>query len=746
MRTTPFASALVATLLLVGAAPTAAGAAAHDRVLAAATTAGAPAYFPGALRIELVPGGSLPGGVLTTLVAGIRSVAPAFPAVDPVGAAAEELARWLTAEVLPGTEDAVATALRGLPQVARVERVAVRVPAYEPNDPRRRDQWHLDRIAAGTGWNVQRGGHDIRLGIIDTQFDAAHPELRGVLVGRDGRAGVDTYADGCRAGVPFSEHGTLVAGVAAATSDNGAGVSSVGFRIGVVAAQAGTELGGICAISGRWTEALVDQVDAGVPVVNLSFASPQTSALEAAALRYAADHGTLVVAAAGNEGTTTPFYPAADPSVLGVAATGADDRLWPSSNRGPWVDVAAPGVSLLTLCPGGYCYATGTSTATPVVAAVATLLRGAQPGLEGMQLRNRILDAAAKVTGRGVDPELGYGRVRLDRTLDSRAIRLYGRDRIATAQAIAREAHPSAAGGGVSRVVLVPADSPGDAGWTVTLPAAGLLADGHTLFVVTGRAELHPLAQAELARVLDGTGEVVVVGTTTTGVSAAVEHQVAALGYDVSRLAGTDAAATAARIADEIVRTLAPRGVLVARGDTFADALALSGPAAAYGYPLLFVEPDGVPAATCDWLGANRSVATIYVAGGTRAIASGVDAELEACAEDGLALLSTRDVTVVRDAGASRVDTAIAIARRHFGTVAPAVVSVANGYRWPDAVTGGTLARSHGAPVLTTGGSGRLETALRTYLADGETRTAFVLGGDKVVADSIDADLEAALR
>jgi putative cell wall-binding protein len=729
---------LIALLLLVFVLPAAATAApSEDRIVRAGTSAGAPAAFPGQLNVKLLPGATLP------LVTGILDRVPAFPGAT-ADAGQDELARWTTIEVMPGSEQAVARSLEALPQVDVVERVPVRVPAYEPNDPRRGEQWHLDRISASSAWNIARGNRGIRVGIIDTQFDLGHPELRGVLFARDGQAGVDRYTEGCRPGLPYAEHGTLVAGVAAAATDNASGVSSVGFQIGVVAAQAGIELSGMCAISGRWTQALRDLADAGVPVVNLSFASPQTSQIEADTLQYATSQGTLVVAAAGNEGTSTPSFPAAHPLVVAVAATDSGDRLWASSNRGSWVDVAAPGVSLLTLCPGGYCYASGTSTAAPVVAAIATLLQAAQPGLEGLELRSRILDAAAEVTGRAIDPNLGYGRVRLDQTLSQRAVRLYGRDRIATAQAIAREAHATTGEGSVSRVVLIPANSPGELGWTVTLPAAGLLADGRTAFVMSGRERLHATAQDELDRLLDGSGEVVLTGSAGTGMSREVEQQLVGLGYEVTRLSGQGVAGTAASIADRIAGEQAPEAALIARGDTFADALSLSGPAAAHGYPLLFVDTDRVPAATCDWLGSHRSVTTLYIAGGTKAIARQVEGQLTECAAGGL--LSGRSIEIVRDAGASRVDTAVAIAERHFGNIAPATASVANGYSWPDAVTGGTLAASHGAPVLTTAGAGPLEPAVRDYLDRGATRQVFVLGGPVVVSGTVESGLEAVLR
>lgn len=710
--------------------------AAPVRLLPASAPAGLPQVWPGLLEVELSGVGATVQRLVATTPGVLRAV-PAFP-----GSSDEALSRWLSVQVRPGSEADVTRLLSAVPGVAAVAPTPVRVPAYEPNDPQRPQQWHLDRIGARGGWAVSRGDRRVRLGVIDTQFDTHHPELRGALFRRNGSAGVETVGDGCRASTPYSEHGTFVAGIAAAATDNRSGVASVGFSIGIVAVQAGTELDGSCLISPEWSRSLVDLADAGVPVVNLSFAGERSSGSEAAAVRYATSKGTLVVAAAGNSGSTTPHYPAAHPLALGVAATGDDDRLWASSNRGSWVDVAAPGVKLLTICPGGYCVATGTSTAAPVVASIATLLVTAQPDLAGLQLRARVIDAAAEVTGQTVDPSMGYGRARLDRTMVQRSVRLYGRDRVDTAQAVARETHPGGdRAATVTRVVLVPADTAGDRGWTVTLPAAGLLADGRTAMVMTGRDRLSASAAVELDRLLGGTGEIVLPGAGQLGVSAAVEGSLRAAGYTVKRLGTGDVAGTAAALADEVSRGSRARAALIASGDTFADALSLAAAAAAHGYPLLYVGADSVPAATCEWIADHREVSTLHLAGGPRAISPAVETQLEACTSG---LLDVRSLTITRDAGASRVETSIAVARRHFGTGTP-TVAIANGFKWPDAVTGGSLAVSAGAPVLLTGGQA-LEAPLQRHLATAGVRRSYVLGGPAVVSDATRAAIETATR
>lgn len=721
-------TALLVLLLLVAAALPLHAATPTGRALGHADV------WPGQLEVELARGAVDATVALVEGVAGVRAAVPTFPgADDPL------LSRWLSVEVVPGTEAATATALGRLDAVVGVGRVPVRAPAYDPNDPRRGEQWHLERIGARAGWNIARGHRGARVGVIDTQFDAGHAELAGVLFRRDGKAGVERFEPGCPATSRFAEHGTFVAGIAAAGTDNRAGVASVGFSIGVVAVQAGTPSGDACLISSRWTRALVELVDAGVRVINLSFSGTQPSGAEAAAVRYAAERGTLVVAAAGNRGSTTPEYPAALPLVLGVAATDQSDRLWGGSNRGPWVDVAAPGVGLLTLCPGGYCHVTGTSAAAPVVAAVATLVAAAEPDLRGFQLRGRVLSAAAAVTGTAFDPTIGRGRVRLDRAVGQRSLRLNGPDRIGTAQAVAHEAQPG--GTATDRLVLAPADAPGDRGWVVTLPAAGLLADGETAMVLTGRERLHPAALEEIERLLPDGGEIVLPGSSAIGVSTAVEQDLRARGHEVTRLAGPDDAATAARLADEVLRTSKATAALVARGDTFADALALASAAAARGLPLIYVGHDVVPAATCNWIRAQRGVKTLHLAGGHQAIAPAVEDLLQACAST---LLGGRELTITRDAGASRVETSVAIARRHFGP-SPRTVALANGFSWPDAVTGGALAATRGAPTVLTTGKGPVEPSVRAYVG-GVARRPYVLGGPAVVSEATRVSLEEAAR
>lgn len=692
-------------------------------------------FWPGVVAIKVHPGSTVPS------VAGLGDVTTVFPGAETDPAQAD-LARWHTGAVAPGSESDVTAALLAHPGVAAAERVPVMVPAYVPIDPEIAEQWALTRIGAFRAWDEVRGTK-LRLGIIDTQFDTSHPELAPRLQDRLGRTGrSEDYTEGCPWSARYADHGTMVAGVAAAVSDNGRDIAGAAYAAQVVAVQAGRQRDGSCYVAREWVTALRDLATDRVPVVNLSFASPEPSLMVTDVVRYATARGTLVVAAAGNYASSGAYYPASLPEVVSVGAVAATREFWGRSNRGQWVDLVAPGDRIVTTCPGGStCVSAGTSIAAANVSAAALLLADTS-GARGHRLFARLVDAADRVGGVAMHPQAGRGTVRIDRAVTEHVVRLMGPTRVETAIAIARESLPSAA---VDRIVVVPGDAPGESGWTVTLPAAGLLHGGRTAVVVTERERLTPAAATEVARLTRGYGEVQIVlpGDTTTGVGTGVEQALA--DYDVVRVSGEGVAGTAAALADFLLGNAAADRVLVARGDTFADALSLAGPAATFGHPLLFVAPDHVPDATCAWLG-THGARTIHVAGGPRAISDGVLHELEACGTqtESVALLWRRTLTptVVRDAGASRVETAVAIAENHFGRD-PDRISVANGWKWPDAVTGGALAAAHGAPILVLPSDATgLPASVARYVDAVAPEEAFVLGGPVVVSDLVEADLE----
>src|SRR5207244_2433459 len=117
------------------------------------------------------------------------------------------------------------------------------------------------------------------------------------------------------------------------------------------------------------------------------------------AIDYAAGKDVVIVAAAGNSSSTSPFYPAADTAVIGVAASNPDDELYSWSNHGPWVQVAAPGCNNAPWLKGGYVSICGTSSAAPLVAGLAALVRSARPTATAAETVKTVYQAVHQMPG-----------------------------------------------------------------------------------------------------------------------------------------------------------------------------------------------------------------------------------------------------------------------------------------------------------------------------------------------------------
>ena len=136
-------------------------------------------------------------------------------------------------------------------------------------------------------------------------------------------------------------------------------------------------------------------------IINMSFAGPADAMLQEMLVKANA-RGIVLIAAVGNSGPRSPpLYPAADPGVIGVTATDAQDRLMPEANRGPQVAVAAPGVEILAAAPdGGYQVTSGTSIAAAHASGVAALLLAAKPKLTPAQVRSDLIKSAQRIPGK----------------------------------------------------------------------------------------------------------------------------------------------------------------------------------------------------------------------------------------------------------------------------------------------------------------------------------------------------------
>jgi subtilisin family serine protease len=256
-------------------------------------------------------------------------------------------------------------------------------------------QAELRTIRAPEAWDITRGSSSVTVAVLDNAADGSHPDLAGKL-----RVGPTYVTGGCLSPPPTARsHGTAVAGIVGAATDNGLGVASLGWQTQVVSV-------GVLDGCGQGTASGIAAgiryaTDVGARVVNLSLAGQAHPALEDA-IRYAQARGALVVAAAGNHGSTSPVWPASYPDVLAVAATDrAGTAVSPFSGRGSWVELAAPGVDIVSTAtlPGGYARFAGTSFSAPLVAATAALVMAAKPHFTAADVAFRLRRSARPLAG-----------------------------------------------------------------------------------------------------------------------------------------------------------------------------------------------------------------------------------------------------------------------------------------------------------------------------------------------------------
>ena len=260
-------------------------------------------------------------------------------------------------------------------------------------------QYILQKLSLGDVHRMVRGTN-VPIAVIDSEIDAAHPDLEGAVTQRYDAVGAPDKPH---------PHGTGMAGAIGARqrllgTAPAARLLAVHAFSTSVATPESTTFNILKSIN--WA------VNQGVRVINMSFAGPKDPSLERA-LKIAYDRKVVLIAAAGNAGPKSPpLYPGADPNVIAVTATDVDDKLFAGANRGKYVSVSAPGVDILVPAPENtYQITTGTSVAAAEVSGIVALLLERNPKLTPADIR-RILTSSAKRLGPGDrDENFGSGLV-----------------------------------------------------------------------------------------------------------------------------------------------------------------------------------------------------------------------------------------------------------------------------------------------------------------------------------------------
>lgn len=280
----------------------------------------------------------------------------------------------------------------------------IRKPFFTPNDTDWTQQYAPKKIKAEQGWDIDKGSPNVIIAIIDTGVDLTHPDLQGKLV-----PGYD-FSDNDSDPSDYTGHGTHCAGNAAAATNNAKGVAGIAYNCKIMPLKIFPN-----ATVENVIKAVKYAADHGAKVCSMSFGGAAPSQAEEDAMNYAFNKGVLLVAAAGNNGTTEKFWPAAYTNVLAVAATDQNDKKASFSTYGDWVEVAAPGVAVRsTYMGGGYANMSGTSMSCPIVAGVAAMLYSKG----GLTLSAQKVRAAIEKSSDPVGNFVTKGRVNLFKALN----------------------------------------------------------------------------------------------------------------------------------------------------------------------------------------------------------------------------------------------------------------------------------------------------------------------------------------
>ncbi len=320
----------------------------------------------------------------------------------------QEVARLIEAlKNLPGTEYA-----EPMPE-RYTDGIAVKDPERSldnvPTDPLYPGQYFYPLMQAPAAWDLTRGDPSVVVAVVDNGCDIEHPDISANIwtnpgeipdngLDDDGNGFVDDvngwdFQDGDNDPNPAegtqNSHGTHTSGLVAALMNNGRGVVGMAPSCTLMPVRAG-EGGSIY----YGIEGIIYAAHNGADIISLSWGGPGSSSYEQDVISDAQLQGALIIAAAGNESSSVPHYPAGYDGVMSVANTSPNDELFEQSNYGTWIDVCAPGVSVLSLVPDGYGLSTGTSMSTPLVAGIAALIKSFHPDWDADHIYSQILYTA----------------------------------------------------------------------------------------------------------------------------------------------------------------------------------------------------------------------------------------------------------------------------------------------------------------------------------------------------------------
>jgi cell wall-associated protease len=634
---------------------------------------------------------------------------------------------------VPGEElDASLKELKSLPEVE----YAVEDTPYEffwVNDEHFEEYQYVDflLVNAGKAWENFKPKQRPVVAVLDSGVFTGHPDLKNMIV--------KPYNVLANNNKPIDDvgHGTHVAGIVGAQTNNKIGIASLSKGVSIMPVKVGDANQLWASDIGKGIKYAVDN---GADIINLSLGGMYNEYVEEM-IQYAFDHDVLVVAAAGNDGTTDYTYPAAYPTVLSVGAVDWTDNSADFSNYGSWVSVTAPGVEILsTYGENGYDYLSGTSMASPMVASMAGLLKNHGPELNGLQLRYLTeVSTDPNQNDYGWEPISRNGRINAGNALQVYAEygRIFGPTSVETSNSIAGLGWYD----GVYQTILEPVEK--------QLNPNKMVKEGSFAILASNKSFPDSLAAGALSKMLDapivltfpdllkdstvttlrdfGVSNVLILGG-EAAVSKKVSDGLKNKGFQVDRLSGADRFKTAVAINDYVAVTGGE--VIVANARNFPDALSVSSFAGKNKIPVVFVDKDTVPADTKAFLKKYNFSKTIVV-GGPNAISEKVMGELP---------------NPERVSGNDRYATNIKIIEYFSPDTVVSDMIFATGANFPDALAGASLGAKLELPILLVDKT-KVTYSTKSYVQkqinNSDTTHMAVLGGEAAVTSPVLWELDA---
>ncbi|MFP4342612.1 MAG: S8 family serine peptidase [Cyclobacteriaceae bacterium] len=393
---------------------------------------------------------------------GVRKVTKAFPNI-----ASAEIDRIYQLEVDPEKADELTNELQSSGLLDYAERVPIYYTFETPNDPFFADQYAMQIIKSAEAFSAFTGniseGNEVVVAVVDDAVLLNHEDLRDRIYFNPGESGIDAegndkrfngidddgngYIDDWRGWDAADEdndpnppltptpeqgnqaafsnffHGTFCAGIVGAATNNGLGMATIANNSVKIMAVKATEneTENVRSLQATF-DGVLYAIEAGADVVNMSYGGGGFSQTYQDLINFGASRGIVFVAAAGNDGSDVIQYPAGYDNVIAVANSGRGDILSGSSSFGSWVDVTAPGSSVLstttenvngTVVSNGYQLSSGTSFSSPLVASLVGLLKKQSPGLTAPQLEEILKNTADDISlvNPGFENQLGGGRI-----------------------------------------------------------------------------------------------------------------------------------------------------------------------------------------------------------------------------------------------------------------------------------------------------------------------------------------------